>query len=142
MAQFFQEAFVGLWPLVWKFGVGGVIIIGCLAAYFLMPAPVATMFPNLRKFLLWAAGVVAIIFVSYAAGVTDEHHRAVAQNKIAVQIAVAAGDKARDDAVEQVKREMAAEKRDAEIPATIGPKPWISAPKRVRKPDPYNRYPK
>jgi hypothetical protein len=147
MSMMLHEAFAGLWPLVWKFGTTSGLIILLMAGYFFMPAPVAALFPNLRKFLPWAAGAIAVSFVSYAVGVADEHNRAVAQNKVAVQVAVDAGDRAREAAVALVRAQMAQEAKDIPaVGASVGGAPvrkhWISAPKRVRKPDPNNRYPK
>ena len=105
-------AAAGLWPLLWKFGLTGLLIAGLLAAYIFMPVGVATMFPNLRKFLPWAAGVLAVSLVSYAVGVADEHNRAVEQNRLAVQQAIDVGTQARDEAVDQVRKQMDKEAHD------------------------------
>lgn len=128
--DWFQIGLAGLWPLVWKFGISGVICLALVAAYFLMPAPVAAMFPNLRKWLLPIAGVFAISIVSYAVGVADEHNRKVEQDRLASIAAYHSGEKARTDALAKVAKD-----RAAAATRKSGKRVWTRAP----GPDGYDR---
>lgn len=122
MLSWITIGLTGLWPLVWKFGVSGLVCAGLVAAYFLMPAPVAVMFPNLRKWLLPAAGCVALSIVSYAVGVADDHNRNVAQEIRATETAYADARQAASAAEATVAKRAAAGKRKPGV--------WVRAPKR------------
>lgn len=122
MLSWITIGLTGLWPLVWKFGVSGLVCAGLVAAYFLMPAPVAVMFPNLRKWLLPAAGCVALSIVSYAVGVADDHNRNVAQEIRATETPYADARQAAADAPLQVKKRNAAAGRKPSV--------WVRAPGR------------
>ncbi len=114
-----HTAFVGLWPLIWHFGLGGVIIIVSLVLYFVEPAWFPTKFRNLS---LWIAVGTAIAMVAYGMGVVNEKSRCDLQNKAGVEASLSLGNTARNAAVQSVTH-------------PIVPPRWVSAPKR----DPLDR---
>lgn len=122
MFSWFQTAIAGIWPLIWTFGLGGLVCAGLVAAYFFMPRPVSLMFPNLQKWLLPAAGCVALSIVSYAVGVADDHNRNVAQEIRATETAYADARQAASAAEATVAKRAAAGKRKPGV--------WVRAPKR------------
>lgn len=73
-----QFAFAGLWPMVWHFGLGGVIIGGCLALAWFTPA----WLPLPRKDLVYIAAIVGTALVFEGVGIRDEAARRDAQEKV------------------------------------------------------------
>lgn len=99
---FLKYQFAGLWPLLWHFGLGGVIVIGCGVLYAFTPAPLATLFPNIRKTLLWVASITVAIMISTAIGVSLGEKRIQAQWSAALIAEVDAGEADRAAAVAAV----------------------------------------
>lgn len=136
------EKSIGLWPLVWHFGLGGVIIAACLAFYFAAPA---WLLPGLRKLCLPIAGVFALAMASYAVGISNEHSRMAAQTVVLVRNATEVAERARAEAEAAVAaqplpvREVAADC----VPVVSPPAPvrrpgWVRAPAAGSN-EPWNR---
>ena len=127
----FQLYIAGIWPMVLNYGLVTIGVVGCLAA--------AWFSPVFKSDFVWAAGCLLVSAVVYSIGVHDERLHCTAQNEIAIEQAVAAGNSARDEAVETVKKQMANEAKQNAAP--VGKLPFIHAPPRLRKskPDPFNR---
>lgn len=117
-----QVMFAGIVPLLWKFGLTGILILGCVAIYFFTPVFLAKLFPNIQKVALWIATALTISLVSYAVGVADEHRRNVAQEMRASENAYAEARKAAADAPLQVQKRATAAGRKPSV--------WVRAPKR------------
>ena len=127
-------ATAGLGALVLAYGLVTVGIIGLLAAAYFSPI--------LKKDFLYAAACLFISASVFTVGVHDEKVRCIAQNKVAVANAVAAGNDAHEAALAQVRREMAEEKLRAAPPVSSKLPAWVHAPaRRVRhdQHDPNNR---
>ena len=108
--MFLKYQFAGIWPLLWHFGLGGVLVIGCLAAAYFSPV--------FKKDFLWAAALIAVIIISTAIGVTLGERRIQAQWDVARANAVEEGNKARANAVLTVARKphrWLPNKRDADL---------------------------
>src|SRR5579864_4575788 len=92
IAEYFvRSIYTGLSPLIWHFGVGGVVVICCLAwAYFM---------PVFKKTALWIALGVIVGLVMYAAGVNDELSRQKAKEANAARTIQKAKDAARNRVV-------------------------------------------
>lgn len=133
MFHVLHMATAGIGNLVLAYGLVTVGIVGLLAA--------AWFSPILKKDFLYAAACLFISASVFTVGVHDEKIRCDAQNKAAVDDVVAAGASARDEAVAEVKREMAQEKLRAATPVQGSRLPWVHAPaRRVRNNrDIYNR---
>jgi hypothetical protein len=101
---FLKYQFAGLWPLLWHFGLGGVIVIACVALYIFTPAFLSRIFPNIQKTLLWVAAIVIAIMVSIGIGVHLGEQRIQAQWDQARANAVENGKKARAGAIRDVAR--------------------------------------
>jgi hypothetical protein len=101
---FLKYQFAGLWPLLWHFGLGGVIVICCVALYIFTPAFLSRIFPNIQKTLLWVAAIVIAIMVSIGIGVHLGEQRIQAQWDQARANAVENGKKARAGAIRDVAR--------------------------------------
>ncbi len=84
------NAFTGLAPLIWHFGVAGVLVAALLAAAYFSPV--------FKSTFLWLALAVGIAIGGYATGVENENARIYAQQRAAVQHEAAGGRKARADA--------------------------------------------
>lgn len=119
ISSFLAYQFAGLWPLVWHFGIGGVIVLACGLLYAFTPVWLSTFFPNIQKILLWVATIVVTIMISTAIGVTLGEKRIQAQ-----------WDVARTNAAQVGKDARAAGVRDA----ARKPRRWMP-----NKPDRYNR---
>lgn len=66
--------FAGLWPMLWHFGIGGVLVAGALAgAWFL---------PMFRRDFLWAAAIVVFALVFESIGIHTEKARRDAQEQV------------------------------------------------------------
>lgn len=102
--QYLAYQFAGLWPLVWHFGIGGVIVIGCGLLYAFTPAWLSTLFPNIQKILLWVASITLAIMISVAIGVTIGERRINAQWDVARAAAIENAKQAHDGAVRDVAR--------------------------------------
>jgi len=89
-----QIATAGLWPLVWKFGLGGAVIIALLAA--------AWFSPIWKTHFLWGAALVGAIMVTFAIGVKDGSARVQAQWDAAVAASITQSKTAREDAERDV----------------------------------------
>jgi cobalamin biosynthesis protein CobD/CbiB len=88
--------FAGLLPLLLEYGIGTLLIAGCLAlAYFS---------PILKKDFLYAAGVLAIVMVTFTIGVSNGEKRIQAQWDTARANAVGDAKQARVKAVHSVAR--------------------------------------
>lgn len=101
----------GLWAMVWEYGLGAVLILICLAAAYFSPFG--------KKDFLYAAGVIAILMISFTAGVSTGEKRIQAQWDAARVITNEAAKQARAGALRDVARK---------------PSRWLS-----NKPDPLNR---
>lgn len=104
LVAFLKYQFAGLWPLLWHFGIGGVIVIACGVLYVFTPPLLSRIFPNIQKTLLWVAAVVVAVMVSVAIGVHLGEQRIQAQWDQARKNAVDKGKKARAGAVRDVAR--------------------------------------
>jgi len=94
--MFLKYQFAGLWPLLWHFGLGGILVVACLAAAFFSPI--------FKKDFLWAAVVFTVIIISTAVGVTIGERRIQAQWQVARDAAVEEAVKARAGAIRDVAR--------------------------------------
>ncbi len=92
-----QIATAGLWPLVWKFGLGGAIIVGLLAA--------AWFSPIWKTHFLWGAALVGAIMITFSIGVKDGSARVQAQWDAAVAASIEQSKTARSDAERDVSRD-------------------------------------
>lgn len=106
ISAYLAYQFAGIWPLLWYFGVGGVIVIGCLAA--------AWFSPVFKSHFLWAAAVMAAVMVTFTIGVFEGEKRIQAQ-----------WDQARANAVDSAKKARAGAVRDA----ARKPSRWLPARK-------------
>jgi len=136
MHQILENYFTGLWPLVWHFGVAGLVILVSLAYFFLAPAALVTLAPTLHKASLWVAVGGTVILISYAVGVGNEHSRCVAQNNAAIESSLAASNAARDEAEKYVASHPIVPEQTVQSPSqpAVGVKPsravkWVRAPK-------------
>lgn len=114
--MFLKYQFAGLWPLLWHFGLGGIIVIACVALYAFTPVWLSAVFPNIRKILIWVASVTVAVMISVAVGVTIGERRIQAQWDVAKENALAVGAKARTDAVRDVARKPARRLRNGKDP--------------------------
>ncbi len=114
--MFLKYQFAGLWPLLWHFGLGGIIVLSCVALYAFTPVWLSAVFPNIRKILIWVASVTIAVMVSVAIGVTIGERRIQAQWDVAKENALAVGAKARTDAVRDVARKPARRMRNGKDP--------------------------
>lgn len=94
--MFLKYQFAGIWPLLWHFGLGGVLVIGCLAAAYFSPV--------FKKDFLWAAALIVVIIISTAIGVTLGERRIKSQWDQATANAVQNAQEARAGAVRDVAR--------------------------------------
>lgn len=104
ISEYLTYKFAGLWPLIWHFGLGGVIVLACAALYAFTPAFLSKLFPNIQKILLWVGVIVITIMISTAIGVTIGERRIQAQWDVSRQAAVDNAKKAHDGAVRDVAR--------------------------------------
>lgn len=86
----------GAWPIIWHFGLAGILIAGFLAA--------AYFSPFFKKDFVYAAVVVAVFSIAVSVGVSLGEKRVQAQWDEARANAVEAGKKAHDGAVSDVAR--------------------------------------
>lgn len=86
----------GLWPLLLSYGLGTALIVCCLAAAYFSPIG--------KKDFLYAAGIIAIVMVTFTVGVTQGEKRVHAQWDAARAAAVDNGKKARAGAIRDVAR--------------------------------------
>jgi hypothetical protein len=103
----------GLWPLVWHFGLAGLMIAGCAAGVYFAPT---------IKSKLWFVAIGAIIItfsIAVAIGVTLGENRVRSQWNAALANETENGEQARTDAVD-----------------TVGP---VSASRELLRSDPFNR---
>lgn len=96
IAGYLSYQFAGLWALVWHFGLGGVLAIGCFAAAYFSPV--------FKKDFLWAGAVIVFIMISTAIGVSLGEKRIQAQWDVAKANSLDTGKKARAGAVRDVAR--------------------------------------
>lgn len=117
--SFFKYEFAGLWPLLWHFGFGGIIVVACVVLYIFTPAFLSSLFPNIQRTLLWVAAIVVAIMISTAIGVSLGEKRIQAQ-----------WDQARANTIEDAKKARAGAVRDV----ARKPSRWMPA-----RPDRYDR---
>lgn len=98
MIDWIHIATAGLWPLVWKFGIGGAFIIGLLAA--------AWFSPVWKTHFLWGAALVGAIIVTFSIGVKDGSARVKAQWDAAVAASIQTSKDARTDAERDLPRDV------------------------------------
>jgi hypothetical protein len=96
ISAYLAYKFAGLWALVWHFGIGGVLALGCLAAAYFSPV--------FKKEFLWAAALIVAVMVAVGIGVHLGEQRINAQWAQARANAVDNGKKARAGAVRDVAR--------------------------------------
>jgi hypothetical protein len=113
---FLKYQFAGLWPLLWHFGLGGVIVICCVALYIFTPAFLSRIFPNIQKTLLWVAAIVIAIMVSIGIGVHLGEQRIQAQWDQSKKNTVKRGKDARAGAERDVARRGAVRMQDRRDP--------------------------
>lgn len=101
---FIKWKLAGIWPLLWHFGLGGAVIVGCVFLYAFTPTWLAKLFPNIQKVLILVVTVVVTMMVSTAIGVSLGEHRIQAQWDASLAAAVTAGKQAHDSAVRDVAR--------------------------------------
>jgi hypothetical protein len=96
--QWLQIASVGLWPLVWHFGLAGLLLLGCAAG--------AVYAPTIKSKLWFVAigAIIATFSVAVAIGVTLGEKRVRAQWDAANTAAIERGNQAHDNAVRTVRR--------------------------------------
>jgi hypothetical protein len=104
IVMFLKYQFAGLWPLLWHFGLGGIIVVACVVLYAFTPVWLSAFFPNIRKILIWVASVTVAVMISVAVGVTIGERRIQAQWDQAKANALETGQKARASAVRSVAR--------------------------------------
>lgn len=98
MFDFLHVSFAGLWPLVWHFGLAGILIAVCGAGVYFAPT---------IKSKLWFVAIGAIIgggALLILAGVTLGEKRVRAQWDAANAAAIERGNQAHDNAVRTVRR--------------------------------------
>lgn len=96
ISAYLAYQFAGLWALVWHFGLGGVLVLGCLAAAYFSPV--------FKKEFLWAAALIAAVMVAVGVGVTLGEKRIQAQWDQAKQNSLKVGKKARVNGVRDAAR--------------------------------------
>lgn len=96
ISAYLAYQFAGLWALVWHFGLGGALVVGCLAAAYFSPV--------FKKHFLWAAVCIVAIMVSTAIGVNLGEKRIQAQWDQARANALVTVKKAHAGAIRDVKR--------------------------------------
>lgn len=101
---FFKYEFAGLWPLLWHFGIGGIIVLSCVLLYAFTPQILLKIFPNIQRVLLWVASVVIAIMISVAVGVSLGEARIRAQCDAEKQNAIEAAQEARANARRDLAR--------------------------------------
>lgn len=99
-----KEFFVGLWPLVWHFG----ILIGCI----ILALAWAWFMPVFKKTALWVALSFLIASIFLATGVKIGEQRIQAQWHAAIKADVERGTKARTRAERDVSRGVRNDKYD------------------------------
>lgn len=72
--------FTGLWPLLWKFGIGLGLVAGGVAWWYFSPI--------FKKVGLYVAAGAAIWMSAYGLGVHDEHARVIKQAELRTEQAV------------------------------------------------------
>lgn len=117
---FIKWKLAGIWPLLWHFGLGGTVVIGCILLWAFTPVWLAKLFPNIQRLLIIIIAVVTTMIISTAIGVSLGEHRIQAQWDQSLAAAVEAGKQAHDGAVRDVARK---------------PRRWL----RNDKPDGYDR---
>lgn len=115
---FLKYQFAGLWPLLWHFGLGGVVVIVCVTLYIIEPAWLSKLSPRIHKVLLWVASVTAAAMIFTAIGVSLGERRIQAQ-----------WDQAKANTVDKVKKARAGAIRDGDRK----PSRWV--PNNRRDPD-------
>lgn len=93
--------FYGLWPIVAKFGLAGLVVAGLCAFSFFSPV--------FKKTALWLAALVITTTIAYTFGVSDGEHRVKVQWDAAIDAAIKQGETARSDA----ERDIASEPPDS-----------------------------
>lgn len=101
----FRYQLAGIWPLIWHFGIGGVIVLACVVLYVFTPAFLSKLFPNIQKVLIWIASVTIAAMVFTAIGVSLGEKRIQAQWDAALASETTAGEQARANAVDTVRHE-------------------------------------
>lgn len=96
ISSYLAYQFAGLWPLVWHFGLAGILISGFLAAAYFSPI--------FKKDFIWAAVVVAVFSVAVSIGVSLGEKRIQAQWDEARASTIEDAKKARAGAVRDVAR--------------------------------------
>jgi hypothetical protein len=94
--QWLQIAGAGLWPLVWHFGLAGVLITGCAAGIYFAPT---------IKSKLWfvaIGGFILLFSIGVATGVSLGENRVRSQWNTALESEAENGEQARTDAVDAV----------------------------------------
>lgn len=98
MLDFLHVSFAGLWPLVWHFGLAGLLLAVCGAGVYFAPT---------IKSKLWFVAIGAIIAtfsVAVAIGASLGEKRVRAQWDAANTAAIERGNQAHDNAVRTVRR--------------------------------------
>lgn len=96
ISAYLAYQFAGIWPLITSYGIGGLLILACLAA--------ARFSPVFKTHFLWAAAVILAVMVTFTMGVSTGEKRVQAQWDVAKANSLNVGKKARADAVRDVAR--------------------------------------
>jgi hypothetical protein len=96
IGAYLSYQFAGIWPLVTSYGIGGLLILACLAA--------AWFSPIFKTHFLWAAAVIVAVMFTFTMGVSAGEKRVQAQWDVAKGNSLKVGTKARVDGVRDAAR--------------------------------------
>lgn len=94
--NWFSLQFAGLWPLIWHFGIGGVLLLACAAGWYFSPTH--------KIDFIWGAVVIIVVMVATSIGVSLGEKRIKAQWDASRSITLEKGKAARAGAVRDVAR--------------------------------------
>jgi hypothetical protein len=96
LANWFLFQVAGIWPLIWHFGLGGVLVLICAAGWYFSPVH--------KVDFIWGAVIVIVVMVSTAIGVNLGEKRVRAQWDAASFATLQNGKQARVDGVSDAAR--------------------------------------
>lgn len=96
VAHWIELQVAGLWPLIWHFGIGGVMLIACAAGWYFSPIH--------RVDFIWGAVVVIVVMVSTSVGVRLGEKRKQSQWDATRAATLESAQDARAGAVRDVTR--------------------------------------
>jgi hypothetical protein len=110
IGNWFAYELAGLWPLIWHFGIGGVLLLICGVGWYFSPVH--------KVDFIWAAVVIIVVMVSTSIGVSLGEKRIRAQWSAAEFATLSGAKEARAGAVRDVAREHSRwlpDKRDPDL---------------------------